>query len=215
MKKIFFFVSLLLSLNICVFSNLLINEELYYNSDKSVFQGKKRFFYDDKNNIITIKTYNSDDIEEAKVEYTYEENTLITAIEYNGKTKIKYSEFLYSSDRLIKKIEFDINGKILLTHNFIYDGEFIIAIEDFSGDNIFLGKKEFKYDNNILTQELQFDEKNKIFMTKKYLYKENLLYFIEFYLQKNRLIRVIEKRYSEKTATLNLFYYKNNFFDFR
>ncbi|HOV12848.1 MAG TPA: hypothetical protein PK771_01070 [Spirochaetota bacterium] len=215
MKKLFLYICIVTFSCINLFSNLLVDEELYFNSDKSVLQGKKKYFYDEKNNIISVKSYNKDDVEEAKTDYIYEEGFLITAIEYNGKTKVKYSEFLYSSKKLIKKVEFDIQGKILLTHNYVYDDKYITAIEDYSNDNIFLGKKEFTYENGYLIKETQFDEKDKVFMIKKYSYNDNLINLIEFYLAKGNLIRNVEKKYSKNKAILNSFGYIENFYDIK
>ena len=125
-------------------------------------------------------------------------------------------EFLYSSQKLEKKIEFDIQGKILLVHNYIYSGDGNLkGLEDFSETNQLIGKREFLYQNNLLDEEIIYDEKNSIIMTKKYLYNDNILTSIAFYFGNKRLIRVIEKRYTKIKRELNKFGYVYNFWDIR
>lgn len=210
-----YFLFLLLITNSYIFSNQLVNEEKYYNRDKSVFQGRKIYTYDNQSNISCIKVYNSDNIEESRIEYIYEGNTLLTAIEYNGKTKIKYSEFLYSSKDIIKKIEFDIQGKVLLIHNFIYENNKIICIEDYNTENKYIGKKEFIYSNDKLSEEKIYDETNKIIMLKKYKHLNNNISDIEYYLSGNKLIRIIERTYLNEDKETNIFGFRSNYFDMR
>jgi ssDNA-binding Zn-finger/Zn-ribbon topoisomerase 1 len=213
MKK---FVILLISVFAVICANSLVDEEIYYNGDKSEITGKKQYLYDKNKNIVRINIFDANSELQAKLLYTYEDNKLVECEEYNGKTKIKYSKFEYDRNLMIKKTDFDISDMVILVNEYIYDNEKnIIVIEKnfLSGDKF--GKTEFTYKDKKPVEEHQYDQTGRVMLSKKYEYNEGRISRIDFFSASGSKVRVIERKYSGPATDENAFGFNANFWDIR
>ncbi|OHD15466.1 MAG: hypothetical protein A2086_08290 [Spirochaetes bacterium GWD1_27_9] len=213
MKKNILITAFFLILQLTFSLNLV--QEIYSDSTGSQVVGKKDYLYDERNNIISIISFNQDLMEESKLVYTYEEDKLILAEEFQGNSKIKYSKFEYDAQKKVaKKIEYDTENRIILTHNYIYDASNnLVSIEDYYGSNL-AGKKNFVYKNGKLVEEYQLDQNNNKTISKIYNYSGNNISKIDFYL-KERKIRIIERIYGKLDTKTNIFGFSYNYWDIR
>jgi hypothetical protein len=198
------------------FNGVLPYQEIFYDGQMQEITGKKIYNYDENKNLTEIDNLDSNSILQSKIVYSYKNNLLINSEDYNGRSPVKNSIFLYKNSRLIKKNEFDPSDRLILYNEYLYDtvGE-LTGIRFFSENGDYLGDKKFIYENNMLIEEKNSDKNDRITLTKKYIYKEKNISIIEFYSSSNEKIRIIERIYSNIEDNTNKFGFKENFWDLR
>lgn len=199
-------------------SNSLIDRDIFWDMEQNEMQGEKKYFYDNNNNIISIKNYDADKILESEYKYSYKDNKLIRCDEYLGEVLIKYSKFFYDeSGDIDKKIDYDYTGAEFLISKFIITDCNIRRIINYNDLGEEIGRKEFVYEDKKLIKELQYNDSNKLIIKKIFFHKENQIVKINFYISNDRLIRRIDRKYKEssKNYSKSQFGYNENFYDFR
>lgn len=199
-------------------SGSLIDREIFWDMEQNEIQGEKKYFYDNNNNIISIKNYDADKILESEYKYSYKENRLMRCDEYLGEILIKYSNYFYDvSGDIDKKIDYDYTGKVILISKFIITNGIIHRIINYNDLGDVIGSKEFVYENKKLIIELQYNDSKKQIVKKTFFYEEDQIIKINYYISNDRLIRRINRKYKEskKNYSKSLFGYNENFYDFR
>jgi len=161
-RYLFFF----MILGIKLYSNNLIEKEIYFDQDNKII-GEKHYLYNSKNNISGIYSFQNSKLE-SKTEYIYENNLLLVSEEYiSSKTMLNYSVYFYKDNRITKKVDYNPDEEILFIHNYIFDKTGLLTnIELRSANNVYQGERKFIYYDKKITEEQLLDDKKKIILKK-------------------------------------------------
>jgi hypothetical protein len=199
---------------LCSFS--LIDEEIYYNGDKTEVAGKKKYIYDGKNDIVTINILDTNSVVQTKIVYSYENGKLTECEEYNGRIRAKYSKYRYENGLLATKNDYDVSDRVILVHEYHYNEKKQVISETESLDTgEKFGETVFSYDGYLLTGETLFDQNKKAISSKKYSYDGDKISLVEFFSATGKRVRVIERKYSDVPGKENAFGFRENFVDIR
>jgi antitoxin component YwqK of YwqJK toxin-antitoxin module len=214
--KFYYLIFFFLFITLNIYCGKLLDKEIITDAENGKTKIEKQYIYNDKNNLIEIRDFRNNKLESTSI-YNYISDRLESSEEYlNGTKKMIRSKFEYDeSNRLIKKIDFKTNNEMIMYHEYLYDGNYLVQINDYLPDKTYIGKKVFKYSNKRLLEELLFDINDNRIIIKKYNYKNNLIDTVDYYSYNGEKLRRSKRIYSNISANTSIFGLRDNFYDLK